>query len=414
MACRSFLGSFALVSLLLVGGGSPLRAADPQTIKIGVIAEESALPGTGISKGAQIAADEINAAGGIAGRKIELVIYDDHSQAADAVRAFQRLVNEDKAVGVIGSYISEVALALQPWAQRTKTPYISTGAASNEISRIIHGDYAHNRFTFQGWLTSSALADSVCDAIKGLLMQKYAIKSAVIFSEDAAWTTPLDAEYANCLAGLGIGVAGHIRFAEDTADYSPLFSQAEDKKADLLVVGLSHTGIQPIVQWAQQQVPLPMVGILSQSTNGTFWKDTNGATDGIVSGMGFSADGVALTPETQPFVKEYTRRFGAPPPYSAFPAHDSIHALARAIAKAGTADPDKLADALEQTDFVGTVGRIQYYSADEQFTHALKYGPGLVQNPFMQWQKAHQVAVWPRAATGAEAAFPAFIHLAPR
>ena len=71
-----------------------------------------------------MAADEINAKGGVDGRKIELVTYDDHSSSADAVRAFQRAVSEDKVVAVIGSYISEVVLAIEPWASRLKMPFI--------------------------------------------------------------------------------------------------------------------------------------------------------------------------------------------------------------------------------------------------------------------------------------------------
>ena len=103
---------------LACGIAAPARAQNQDPIKIGVIAEEFAIAGAGISKGAQMAADAINAAGGVDGRKIELVVYDDHSSASDAVRAFQRAASEDKVVAVVGTYISEVALALQPWAAR--------------------------------------------------------------------------------------------------------------------------------------------------------------------------------------------------------------------------------------------------------------------------------------------------------
>ena len=69
-----------------------------------------------------MAADDINAHGGVNGRKIEVITYDDHSSAADAVRAFQRAVSQDKVVAVIGSYISEVALAIEPWSARLHMP----------------------------------------------------------------------------------------------------------------------------------------------------------------------------------------------------------------------------------------------------------------------------------------------------
>jgi branched-chain amino acid transport system substrate-binding protein len=91
-------------------------AADP--IKIGVIAEAQAIAGASIPQAAQMASDEINAMGGVDGRKIEIITYDNHSSSADSVRAFQRAVNEDKVNIVIASYISEVVLALEPWASR--------------------------------------------------------------------------------------------------------------------------------------------------------------------------------------------------------------------------------------------------------------------------------------------------------
>ncbi len=109
---RGLLGGTAL-SLLTMASGQAL-AADP--IKIGVIAEAQAIAGASIPQAAQMAADEINAKGGVDGRKIEIITYDNHSSSADSVRAFQRAVNEDKVNIVISSYISEVVLALEPWA----------------------------------------------------------------------------------------------------------------------------------------------------------------------------------------------------------------------------------------------------------------------------------------------------------
>src|SRR5579875_2899471 len=85
-----------------------VRAAG-EPIKIGIIAETSTLPGAAIPKGAEIAADAINASGGVGGRPIQLVVYDDHVSAVEGVRAFQRLATQDKVVAVIASFISEVA-----------------------------------------------------------------------------------------------------------------------------------------------------------------------------------------------------------------------------------------------------------------------------------------------------------------
>jgi branched-chain amino acid transport system substrate-binding protein len=390
----------------------PAWAQSKEPIKIGIIAEESAIAGAGINKGAQMAADEINAKGGIDGRKIELAIYDNHSSSSDAVRAFQRAVSEDKVVAVIGTYISEVALALEPWASRLHVPFITTGAASNDISKHVHEDYEHNKYTFHEWMTSAFIADSVCDSMKQLMQAKYRTATAVIFSEDAAWTTPLDAEYLNCLPKVGVKVLDHIRFSPDTTDFTPIFNKIEGEKPDVIVTGVSHVGVQPTVQAAQQQVPIPMIGQSSQATSGTFWKDTNGSAAGVIT-QSAAAPGAELTPKTQPFMDAYAKRFGEPPPYTGFSTHDAVNVVAEAIKRAGSTDPEKLVDAIEKTDYVGTMGRVQFYGKDSEFTHAMIYGPNNVTGVTLQWQDGKQITLWPKAAAGAEIKFPSYIHLEP-
>jgi branched-chain amino acid transport system substrate-binding protein len=400
------LGAAALACFL----AGPALAQTKEPIKIGIISEESAIAGSGISKGAQMAADAINASGGVEGRKVELVLYDDHSSASDAVRAFQRAVSQDKVVAVIGTYISEVALALEPWAARSHVPFITTGAASNEISKQVHDDYAKNKYTFHEWMTSAGIADSVCDSTRQLLQPHYKIKTAVVFSEDAAWTTPLDAEYLACLPKIGVQVLDHIRFSPDTSDFTPIYNKIEGLKPDVIITGISHVGVQPTVQWAQQQVPIPMVGQASQATSGTFWKDTNGAAAGVIT-QSAAAVGAQLTPKTQPFMNDYAKRFGEPPPYTGFTTNDAVNVVAEAVKRAGSTDPDKLVDALEQTDYVGTIGRVQFYGKDHPFTHAMKYGADYVTGVTLQWQDGKQVTLWPNAPAGAKVQFPTFIHL---
>jgi branched-chain amino acid transport system substrate-binding protein len=395
---------------LLPSGAQPQTT---ETIKIGIIAEQSAIGGVGIVRGAQLAADAVNVAGGVDGRKLEILTYDNHSSAADSVRAFQRAVSQDHVVAVFGTYISEVALALEPWAARLHVPFITTGASSNEISRQVHADYEKNKYTFQEYLPSTFIADSICDSVKQMLQLQYSVKSAVILSEDAAWTTPLDAEYLVCLPQTGVKVLDHIRFSPDTGDFTPVFNKIEAEKPDVIVTGIGHVGVQPTVQWAQQEVPIPMLGSSTQATSGTFWKDTNGASAGIIT-FSVAAEGAELTAKTQPFVKEYIKRFGDPPNYTAFTTADAVNVLVQAIKRAGSTDADKLVVALEQTDYLGTIGRVQFYGRDNDFTHAMKYGEGYVTGVALQWQDGKQVTLWPKAAPNVKIKFPAFIHLQPQ
>ena len=96
----------------------------------------------------------------------------------------------------------------------------------------------------------------------------------------------------------------HIRFSTDTTDFTPIFNKIEGEKPDV-ITGISHVGTQPTVQWKSQQVPIPMFGISSQATNSTFWKDTNGATEGVIYER--SGPGVAVTPKTLPFVDAFAK-----------------------------------------------------------------------------------------------------------
>jgi len=273
-------GTAMLGALGLALAAPVAQAADP--IKIGVISETSAISGVGIPNAAKMAAAEINAAGGINGRMIEIVDYDDHNSAVDAVRAFQRAAQQDKVSAVIASYISEVVLALEPWAGRLKMPMITPGAASNEITKRVHDDYDRMKYVFHGYLASTQIADIVCESAKTLLANDLHMKTAVVVSEDAAWTIPLDDEYMKCLPVNGLKVLDHIRLSPDTTDFTPIFNKIEGLKPDVMVTGISHVGVQPTVQWQQQQVPILMYGVSSQATNSTFWKDTNGATEGVI------------------------------------------------------------------------------------------------------------------------------------
>jgi branched-chain amino acid transport system substrate-binding protein len=396
----------AMAASMLVAAHA--RAAEP--IRIGVIGEESAVAGASLTKAAVMAADDINAHGGVDGRKVEVITYDDHSSAADAVRAFQRAVNQDKVNAVIASYVSEVALAIEPWAARLHIPFITPGASSNEISKHVHDDYARNKYTFHGWLTSAFIAQSICDFSHDMLVGPYNMKTAVIMSEDAAWTGPLDERYLKCLPQAGLKVLDHIRFNPDTTDFTPIFRQIEAKNPDVIITGISHVGVQPTVQWHDQRVPIPMAGQSSQATTSTFWKDTNGATEGVITATA-AAPGVALTPKTVPFIEAYMKRYGDSPAYCGYSSYDMVHVIADAVKRAGSTDPDKMVAALEKTDYVGTIGRIQFYGKDDPFTHALKYGPGLATGVDIQWQNGKQVTIWPKDKATAKIVFPSFVKV---
>ena len=281
---------------------------------------------------------------------IEIIDYDDHSSAADAVRAFQRAANQDHAHAVIASYISEVVLALEPWSGRLKLPMITPGAASATTSPTVSTTTTPTSNT-PSTATSprpscptASVTGSRSWASGGMHM-----KTAVVMSEDAAWTIPLDEEYLKCLPKIGLKVLDHIRLSPDTTDFTPIFNKIEGQKPDVIVTGISHVGVQPTVQWHDQQVPLPMIGISSQATTSTFYKDTNGATEGVIY-QTISAPEVAVTPKMIPFTEgfEEALRQGHPGLYRLH-RYDEVYYIADAIKRAGSTDPDKMVTALEKT-----------------------------------------------------------------
>ncbi len=218
----------------------------------------------------------------------------------------------------------------------------------------------------------------------------------------------MDAGYEKCLPEIGLKVLDHVRFSPDTTDFTPIFNKIEGQKPDVIVTGISHVGVQPTVQWASQQVPIPMIGIASQATNSTFWKETNGSAEGVMFEM-FAGPETAVTPKTIPFANAFKAKFGNFPAYSGYTAYDEVYYIADAVHRAGSTDADKLVDALEKTDWEGTLGRIQFYGKDSEFTHSIKYGPGLVSGILLQWHDGKQLAVWPEKVANGKISFPKFI-----
>ena len=403
-------GMAAAGALALLASTAPVRAADDGPIKIGVVSEEAAIVGQAISQGAQLAADDINAKGGINGRKIEIVTYDDHSSASDAVRAYQRAVQQDHVSAVVTTFISEVALAIEPWAARLHMPTITPAAASDLISKQVHDKYDQYKYMFEGWLPSPILAQAVCDASHDMFVGKLHMKTAAIMREDADWTKPLDDGMLKCLPQSGLKVVDNVAFNPDTTDFTPIFNGIEAKHPDVILTGIAHVGVQPTVQWHSQQVPIPLGGISAQATNPTFWKDTNGATEGVITQTG-TVQGLALTSLTNGVADEFVKKYGRFPAFTGFTAYDSVRMIAEAIRRAKSTDPDKIVAEMEKTNMEGTLGNLEFYGRSDEFTHALKYGHGFITGTFMQWQNGKQVCVWPDDKCPNKMVFPSFVKV---
>ena len=118
-----------------------------------------------------------------------------------------------------------------------------------------------------------------------------------------------------------------------------------------------------------------------------------------------------MTPKTKPFATAFKARFGTDPAYTGYTAYDDVYILAEAIKRAGSTDPDKIVDAMEKTDWIGTIGRVQFKGKDSPNPHALKIGPATIAGLMLQWQDGKQVNLWPNNVANGKLKFPAFIKL---
>jgi len=396
------LGIFSSLTCLIF----PAPAEEP--VNIVIIAESATIVGKAIVNGAQLASGEINAKGGVNGRPIKLTVYDDQVKSAEAVQAFQRAVYNDHANAVVGSWISEIALSLAPWAARLHTIYITTGAASPKITQLVHDDYNTNKYVFQLKYNAIEMAQMVCSFAHDDLVQKLGYKTAYVASENAAWTEPLDEEYLKCLPSSGLKVVGHMRFSKDTDDFTPIFATIEKDRPDLLVTGWAHVGLKPTVQWHEQQVPVLIAGVDAQASTSDFWAQTNGATEGIIT----QAEGSPspITPKTIPFVKAYEEMFHISPSYAGYTTYDTIYVLKNAMEKAKSVETDAVIEALEATSYTGVIGNIEFYDRTSPFAHGIKFGKGLATGVVLQWQKGELVTVWPKEAATGSLIVPSFVQ----
>lgn len=393
----------------MVLGPCVTRAAERPPIRIGVIAAATNPVAAGIIYGAELATDEINAAGGIEGRKVVLFKYDDHASASDGVRAFQRAVTKDRVVAVIGGFISEIDLALMPWASRLHVPFIASGA-SDKIAALVHANYGRYKYVFEQSPNSHYLAQAICDISHYALVEHFGFKTAAIMSEDAAWTKPLDQTYEVCLPRAGLKVVDVIRFSPDTSDFNPIFNRIEARHAQVIVAGMAHVGLKPTVQWHDQHVPAILAGFNAQAGASNFWQHSNGATEGVIT-WSAGAPGGALTAKSVPFSNAYKKRFGTTPS-AAYMTYDSMYALKQAIERAHSTRPAALVAALEKTDVAGAMGRVQFYGRSARYTHDVKYGENFVSGVGIQWQNGKQVVIWPPHAANGVPTLPSFVTAA--
>lgn len=386
---REILGAVAA----LAAGGRMAYAQDSDSIKIGINAAIQVQAGRDIVDGAQLAMDEINAQGGVLGRKLTMVVADETDNPEQGVSAIKKLISENVDV-LIGGYTSGVTLAQLPHIARSKTIALTVGAASPAITAVVKQNYERNKYIFRtGVLNSLHLATGTLSYMTGFLHGELGMNKFALVGESAKWVQDLMPFLKKNALEAGLDIVMDEIFDTSTTNFSPLLSKVKSSGAEYMVLINSHAASDVLAkQWYDARTPVPYGGIDVKSQDTDFFERVGGK---CISEVAFNFIVRApLTEKTLPFFDAFEERYKRQPVYTGSGAYDTVYAYADSVSRAGSMDTDAIINALESIDMVTTTGRMQL---DD--THDLKAGEGLVSLLFAQWQEGgSRVIVWPEAA----------------
>ena len=376
------------------------------TIKIGVTTAMQLQVGRDTQDAARIAIDEINAKGGVLGRKLSFVVADETENPETGINAIKKLTADEKVDVIVGGYTSGVTLAQLPHISSAKTIYLGAGAASPAITAKVKQDYDNYKYIFRvGPINAAHQARGLVGWISGHLIGELGLKKIAIIGENAKWVQDLVPVLRKGAVDVGADVRMVEFFDTSTSDFSPLLSKIKGSGAEFLVVILSHASSDVFAkQWYDARFPIPYGGIDVKSMDGDFFERVGGKSIAEVAAN--FAVRAPLTTKTVPFFDEFKKRTGRVPVYTAFGTYDGIHAYAQAIARAGSMNTDAIIKELEKTSIQGVAGQIEF---DD--THDVKAGGKYVNLLFAQWQpNGQRVVLWPKELRSGNMIMPPWLE----
>ncbi|HYH10114.1 MAG TPA: ABC transporter substrate-binding protein [Thermoanaerobaculia bacterium] len=349
--------STALLSLLLIGcppktGETGAAAAGGEGGEI-VVGEYGSMTGGqatfGVSthNGIMLAVDEINAGGGVNGRKIRVITEDDQSKAEEAANAVTKLISQNNVVAVLGEVASSNSLAAAPICQSNKVPMITPSSTNPRVTEV--GDYIF-RMCFIDPYQGEAMAN--------YLTKKVGMKKAAILIDvKSDYSTGLASFFERTFTANGGQIVGKQSYAQGDSDFRSQLTAIKAGNPDVIFVPGYYNDIGQIAIQARD------LGMQQPLAGGDGWESPKlieiggKALEGCFYSNHYHVDDPA--PAVREFVQKYEERFGAKPDSLAALGYDSTRVLADAIKRAGTTDGPKLRDAIAQTqNFSGVTGSV--------------------------------------------------------
>lgn len=337
---------FALGLLASLG----LGRAEEETIRVGEVASltgKEAAFGQSSHKGTLLAVEEINAAGGLLGKKIELLTEDNQSKTGESVTAAKKLVSRNKVIALLGEVASSRSLEMAPVAQSSKIPMISPSSTNPKVTEI--GNYVF-RVCFIDPFQGTALAKFARDRL-------HSKRVAVLTSVSSAYSVGLAKYFKERYTADGGTLAIEQKFSEGDKDFKAQLTAIKAADVDAIFVPGYYTEAALITKQARDLgLEIPLFG-------GDGWEapqliEIGGkAVEGIYYSTHYSPENSAT--EVRKFVERFRKRWdGETPDAMAALGYDSVGVLADAIKRAGTVQPAKVRDALAATkDFEGITGK---------------------------------------------------------
>ena len=353
---RHFLSlSVAAVSAAVLtscGGGSGGGA----TIKVGEFASltgKEATFGTSSHEGTLLAIEEINAAGGVLGKKIELITEDNQSKAGEPATVVNKLISRDGVVAILGEVASSRSLEAAPICQSGGIPMTSPASTNPKVTET--GDYIF-RVCFIDPFQGTVMANFASKTLK-------ATKVAVLTDVKSDYSKGLAKYFKEQFAKNGGQLVAELDYNGGDKDFKSQLTSIKGTAPEAVFVPGYYTDVALIcIQAKELGLSVPLFG-------GDGWESTSLVEIGkdAVEGHYFSThcSPEQGTPQMKAFVDAYKKRFnGKVPDAMAALGYDSAKVLAAAITTAGTTDGAKLRDAIAATkDFEGVTGK---FSLDAQ------------------------------------------------
>ncbi|CAN7593579.1 ABC transporter substrate-binding protein [Pararhizobium sp. LjRoot238] len=355
---RAFCISTAILSLAAsVPASSGVAWAADETIKLGIVAPMSgpnARYGAFSMHGAELAVKDINAAGGIDGRKIELFNADSQGTPVEGVSATRRLIDEDEVDYIIGDVSSSVTLAMQPVAEDAGVLLLNAASSNPKITYSAGvGGY---KWTFRNYPT---------DENRAFVVAKYSAEQRG-FSKFAVLS--VDSDYGRSaieftkkyLPEFKGEILSEDYYKEGEVDFRSVLAKIRDNGAQAIIMyGLADT--TPIV--ARQMVEIGLAGKVTLIGNGEF--NTEKTIKSAPTALEGAVEAAAWLPafdsaESKAFVEKFTTEYNEAPNNHAYVHWDTVNLLAKAIHEAGSPDREKVRDALSKIKYKSPVGDVTF------------------------------------------------------